>query len=170
MFASKRKSNNKKKNIDDCLKKIINLAPSGEPTMTSQFQDKECEPVLDCDVRYSDAANFKEEQFNLDSTFQDANLIFQSHSSEADSNNLFDKISSIEIKKFQDEKKHRINRTDGKARNKNNKRGPGSFQKHRKGRVPIEYIENPLLRASTKHKRSLTLLKKVITYAYLCLI
>lgn len=61
------------------------------------------------------------------------------------------KQSELEIKQFNDEKSHRINYTDGKARNKCNVKGQATGQKHRKGQVPIEYIENPLLRASNNH-------------------
>jgi hypothetical protein len=87
------------------------------------------------------------EQNNYDQT---SSFWTSESNSEANSNKKR-KQSELEIKQFNDEKSHRINYTDGKARNKCNVKGQATGQKHRKGQVPIEYIENPLLRASNSH-------------------
>ena len=89
-----------------------------------------------------------EEQNNYDPT--SSFWTSENNNSEANSNKKR-KQSELEIKQFNDEKSHRINYTDGKARNKCNVKGQATGQKHRKGQVPIEYIENPLLRASNNH-------------------
>jgi len=151
----------KRKNTQTKIMQNTNTDSNDSTNFIDQLK-KECEDD-EKDLYFTNDTNIPIDEFASDEqiNYDPTSSFYASENNVEVNTKKKKKQAELEIKHFRDEKSHRINYTDGKARNKSNVKGQATGQKHRKGQVPIEYIENPLLRASTKHKRSLTLLKKV---------